>query len=109
MNNDNSSLEIANVERKEEYPTEKNKNDVSMINEDLADEETKIDFQNDNEHCQEEFAWPFCWPKTRIGTRIRIPCGTTTGNQSETQLERYCGSNGVWQEELLATNSNETE
>ena len=69
----------------------------------------KIDFQNDNEHCQEEFAWPFCWPKTRIGTRIRIPCGTTTGNQSETQLERYCGSNGVWQEELLATNSNETE
>jgi len=68
-----------------------------------------MDFQNDNEHCQEEFAWPFCWPKTRIGTRIRIPCGTTTGNQSETQLERYCGSNGVWQEELLATNSNETE
>ena len=68
-----------------------------------------INFQNDNEHCQEEFAWPFCWPKTRVGTRIRIPCGSTTGNQTETQLERYCGSNGVWQEELLATNSNETE
>ena len=68
-----------------------------------------MNIQNDNEHCQEEFAWPFCWPKTRVGTRIRIPCGSTTGNHTETQLERYCGSNGIWQEELLATNSNETE
>ena len=47
-NNNNSSLEIANVEMKDQYnSTEKNENDVSTINEDLADEETNIDFQND--------------------------------------------------------------